>query len=98
MPITRREVEHIASLARIALTEEEKTAFARDLSSILDFVAVLNAVNTKDVLPMTGGTMRENSLRRDAEEETALEGKSLQLLEAAPQKKGSLICVKEIFS
>lgn len=96
MAITREEVEHIANLARIALTEEEKAAFAHDLSSILDFVAVLNAVNTKGVFPMTGGTMRENSLRRDIAEETALEGKSLKLLEAASQKKGSLIRVNPV--
>lgn len=98
MPITRQEVEHIASLARIALTEEEKATFARDLSSILNFVASLNAVDTKDVLPMTGGTMRENSFRHDDGEEITLEGKSFQLLEAAQKKEGGWIRVKEIFS
>lgn len=98
MSITRKEVEHIASLARIALTEEEKTTFERDLSSILDFVAALNSVDTADTLPMTGGTSLENSLRPDAMEETILEGKSVELLTAAPQKKGNWIKVKEIFS
>lgn len=96
MTITREEVDHIASLARIALTEEEKTAFARDLSSILDFVSALNAVDTTGVLPMAGGGIYENSLRRDVEGAVDLEGKSLELLEAAPQKKGSLIRVNPV--
>lgn len=98
MPITRKEVEHIAGLARIALTEEEKTTFERDLSSILDFIAALNEADTGEIIPMAGGTALKSVMRRDERLETDLEGKSSELLMAAPQKRDNWIKVKEVFS
>ena len=41
MPLTTAEVEHIAELARLSLTEQEKTLFQDQLSAILDYAAVL---------------------------------------------------------
>ena len=46
MPIDREQVEHIAALARIALTDAEKEAFARQLSDILDQFEVLQSLDT----------------------------------------------------
>jgi aspartyl-tRNA(Asn)/glutamyl-tRNA(Gln) amidotransferase subunit C len=66
MAIDRATVEHVAHLARLALTEEERTTFVQQLGRILEYCALIDAQPidgvppTSHVLPMT------NVLRRDA--------------------------------
>jgi aspartyl-tRNA(Asn)/glutamyl-tRNA(Gln) amidotransferase subunit C len=49
--IRKEELEHIAWLARIELSEAEKELFEQQLSSILEYFAVLDEVDTTDVEP-----------------------------------------------
>ena len=49
--ITRQDVEHVARLARLALTEEEVEALPHDLGAILDHAAEVSALETADVPP-----------------------------------------------
>ena len=51
MAIDRAQVQHIAALARIALTEEETDAFARQLSHILEQFEALQRMDTSGVAP-----------------------------------------------
>jgi len=51
MPISREEVEHIAELAKLALTEEEKTLYAEQLSAILEYFRQLQEVDTSGIPP-----------------------------------------------
>lgn len=95
--ISPEDVEHIAGLARIELSEREKVKFEKELSEILEFVEKLNKVDTEKVLPMSGGTLLENAVRPDEQEDKDLEGKSLKLLEQAPEKKDGWIKVKSVF-
>ena len=46
MSLTLEEVEHIAELARLELTDEEKERYRQQLSAILDYVARLQALDT----------------------------------------------------
>ena len=50
--LTRKEVEAIAHLARLAITEAEMPVYVKSLSSILAFVEQLNAAETGGVEPM----------------------------------------------
>src|SRR5687768_15146709 len=50
--LTPEEVDTIATLSRLSLTDEERTMFATQLSSILDYVGKLSEVNTDGVEPM----------------------------------------------
>lgn len=52
MTLSRRDVEGIAHLARLSITEEELTAYAGSLSSILAFVEQLGSAPTEGVEPM----------------------------------------------
>lgn len=52
MAINIKEVEHIALLARINITEEEKQEFAEQLSSILQYADKLNEIDTENTLPL----------------------------------------------
>lgn len=47
--LTLEEVEHIAKLARLALTDEEKELYRTQLSAILDYVARLQDLNTEGI-------------------------------------------------
>lgn len=51
MSISRAEVEHVARLARLALTEEELTLFEEQLSKILDHAQTVTSLDTEGVNP-----------------------------------------------
>lgn len=67
MSITREQVEHVANLARLALTEEEKRLYAEQLGYILDYANQLqqldveNVQPTSHVLPITNVTRSDES-------------------------------------
>ncbi|MCS6886056.1 MAG: Asp-tRNA(Asn)/Glu-tRNA(Gln) amidotransferase subunit GatC [Acidobacteriota bacterium] len=66
MTITIDDVAKIAKLANLALTEQEKTAFAAQLSAIVDYMEKLNELDTSNVPPMSHSTLSaETYLRPD---------------------------------
>ena len=72
MSLTRQEVEHIAELARLGLTEEEKEIFAGQLSAILDYFQVLQQLDTDSVPPTTTAIPQENVTFEDEVEPSSL--------------------------
>jgi len=52
MKITDQDVTHVADLANLELTDEERTHMVRDLNSILGYIDMLNRLNTDKVEPM----------------------------------------------
>lgn len=76
MKISKEEIEHIATLARLKLTEEEIKLFSSQLSSILDYVEQLNKLDTKDIEPASHVISLYNVMREDQQ------GKSLTVEEA----------------
>ena len=64
--ITRREVEHVARLARLALSEEEKELMTRQLDRILGYVDKLKELDTSRVEPTSHVIPLENVMREDA--------------------------------
>ena len=59
------EVRKVASLARLSLNEQELTACGEQLTVILDYVSLLNEVDTTDVAPMPHPVPAENVFRAD---------------------------------
>ena len=51
MPLTKAEVEHVARLARLELSENEKEQFTGQLNDILGFVEKLNQLDTAAIEP-----------------------------------------------
>ncbi|MCI0518669.1 MAG: Asp-tRNA(Asn)/Glu-tRNA(Gln) amidotransferase subunit GatC [Chloroflexi bacterium] len=81
MTLTPEEVEHIARLARLDLSEEEKARYRQQLSAILDYVAELQALDTRDIPPTSSVLPPRSRLRED----TPRQGISLaDLLRNAP--------------
>ena len=52
MKVTDKDVLHVADLANLELTVEERARMLKDLNAILDHIDMLNQVETKDVAPM----------------------------------------------
>jgi aspartyl-tRNA(Asn)/glutamyl-tRNA(Gln) amidotransferase subunit C len=52
MKITENDVNYVADLANLELTEEERVRMVRDLNSILDYVDMLGRLDTENVEPM----------------------------------------------
>lgn len=67
MSLSSDEVRHVARLARIALTDEEVTALAPELSRILDYAAKVSEVAGPDVVPTSHPYPLVNVLRSDDE-------------------------------
>lgn len=65
MALTRREVDHIAHLARLGLAENEASEYAVQLSRILDLVDQLKQVDTRGVEPMAHPLDMAQRLRAD---------------------------------
>ena len=96
MKLNKQEVEHIALLARLGLTEEEKEKFAGQISSILDYVEQLREINTEGVEPAAHATGLENVMRDDEVEECDNEARD-GLLDQAPEREDDLVKTKSVF-
>ena len=82
MPLTLAEVEHIAQLARLELSAEEKERYRKQLSAILEYARSLQELDTAGI-PPTASVLPERSVLRPDE---ITPGLSLaDLLRNAPQ-------------
>jgi len=52
MKVTDKDVAYVADLANLELSEEERVGMLRDLNSILEYVDLLNELDTSDIPPM----------------------------------------------
>ncbi len=59
MPITESDIEKIAKLAHLEITDEERRALTPQIASIVAYVEQLNELDTSQVEPATGGFTRE---------------------------------------
>jgi aspartyl-tRNA(Asn)/glutamyl-tRNA(Gln) amidotransferase subunit C len=65
MKISREEVEHVARLARLELTEGEKEMFTGQMDAMLAYVDKLNELDTKGITPTSHAVPMENAFRED---------------------------------
>ena len=93
MPIDRAQVQHIAALARISLTEAETEAFTRQLSDILDQFQALQALDTSGVEPTAHVAGLDNVLRDD-EPADSLDAEDT--LCNAPRRRGDFFQVRAV--
>ncbi|MBT5862180.1 MAG: Asp-tRNA(Asn)/Glu-tRNA(Gln) amidotransferase subunit GatC [Gammaproteobacteria bacterium] len=70
MSLDKEQVQHIAMLARLKLSDEEYAESVEKLSKIVDFVDQLSSVDTTNVLPMAHPVDAAQRLRPDDVTET----------------------------
>jgi aspartyl-tRNA(Asn)/glutamyl-tRNA(Gln) amidotransferase subunit C len=85
MSLTLEQVEHIANLARLELSDEEKERYRQQLSAILDYFAQLSELDTAEIAPTSSVLPARSALRPDEPHP----GLSLEeLLRNAPETEG----------
>ena len=65
MTISREDVEYVAALARLELTEQETQEYTEQLNSILGYAAMLERLDTDGVVPTAHAVPLHNVLRED---------------------------------
>ena len=94
MSLTRQDVEKIAHLARLSITEQEMPVYVTSLSSIVDFVDELSSADVGSVLPMAHPLDGQRQrLRPDAVTETDHHEKYQR---NAPSVQGGLYVVPRV--
>ncbi len=95
MKLTAKEVQRIAALARLQLTDQEVESYRHQLSTVLDYIAQLEQVATESVAPTAQVTGLTTVLADDAVADQQLT--TDQLLANAPQRAGDAIKVAAVF-
>ena len=93
MSLTPDDVQKIAHLARLAVTDEEVNAVATDLTNILDLVEQMEKVDTQDVVPMSHPLHMTQRLRADVVTETNQRDKFQSI---APAVENGLFLVPKV--
>lgn len=65
MSITRQDIEHVATLARLVLSDEEKQLFTSQMGAILSYVETLNELSTDGIQPTAHAVPMANAFRPD---------------------------------
>jgi len=95
MKITQKDVQYVADLANLELTDDERTRMEKDLNQILGYIDLLSEVDTSNVPAMAqvGETSLEDPLRADEPKECLPRDLALK---NAPQTDGSFLRVPKV--
>ncbi len=94
--ITTKEIEHLANLARIKLSDEEKVGLTKEIDSILTYVdQIKKATVDADLKPALHDVynVTRSDIAVDSDESTRE-----SLLQSAPDREGDFIAVKKIIA
>ncbi len=93
MKITTKEVEYVAKLARLKLTEQEKELFTQQLDSILDYMGKLSELDTEKVPPTFHVLPLKNVMREDEVKDSHLQK---EMMSNAPERDDNFFSVPKI--
>jgi aspartyl-tRNA(Asn)/glutamyl-tRNA(Gln) amidotransferase subunit C len=93
MAITIKDVEYVARLARLKLTQDEKEKYVRQLGDILNYINKLNELDTSKVEPTSHVISLSNVFREDKVRESL---PAEEILSNAPQKSRGFFRVKKV--
>lgn len=94
--ISKKELEHLAELARIELDKKQEEKLLGDLKKILEHFEELKEVDVSGVEPMAGGTVLKNSWRQDIKT-SGKENSREKILDSFPQKEGDFLKIPPVF-
>ncbi|MDP2709376.1 MAG: Asp-tRNA(Asn)/Glu-tRNA(Gln) amidotransferase subunit GatC [bacterium] len=95
MQLSKEEIQHIAKLARLELTEAELEKYGGQLSAVLSYIDQLKEVDVTGAEPTAQVTGLENVLRDDTVRDWEAEEVEAALKDA-PEREGRFIKVKRI--
>lgn len=97
MTLQKEDIDHIASLARLRLSEKEIIMYAEQLSAVLDYIGVLNEVETEMVEETTQITGLADVFREDRVADCDLEVRK-NIIAQFPERQDGLLRVKAVFN
>jgi aspartyl-tRNA(Asn)/glutamyl-tRNA(Gln) amidotransferase subunit C len=86
-------VKEIALLARLDLTQEETEMFVSQFKDILDYVSVLNEVDTEDIPPAYLSSANKGVIREDEIEESVL---TEEFIANVPESKDDYVVIPRV--
>jgi aspartyl-tRNA(Asn)/glutamyl-tRNA(Gln) amidotransferase subunit C len=93
LEVDEKLVKEIASLARLDLTEEETQMFVSQFKDILDYVSILDEVDTEKVPPAYLFSANRSVVREDEIEPSVPTG---EFLSNAPQSKDDYVVIPRV--
>lgn len=93
MSLSRADVQHVASLARLGLSDDELDTFQEQLSSILEHIEVLNEIDTEAIPPTAQVVPLNNVVRADEVGESFSQETVMRL---APETRDGFIAVPAV--
>ena len=93
MKISKEQVEHVANLARLTLSEEEKEELTKDMINIIEFADKLGSLDTEGIDPTAHVMKLENVFREDVVKDEYTRD---ELLQNAPEKENGCFHVPKI--
>ena len=94
MSLSTQEIKKIASLARIELSPEEEERYAKTISAVLDYMKILNEVDTSGVPITAQVTGLEDVFRDDKERDS---GRQAKILGQMPKTESGELVVPGVF-
>jgi len=94
MPISTAQIEHLADLAHLDISEAEMEKYADEISAILDYFTQLNELNTAAVEPLAQVFDLQNAVRED---KSSKSGNRNRVLAEAPELADKQIKVPPVF-
>ncbi|MFA6551116.1 MAG: Asp-tRNA(Asn)/Glu-tRNA(Gln) amidotransferase subunit GatC [Patescibacteria group bacterium] len=95
MKLKKEEVQHIADLAHLELTDEELEKYGSQLSGVLDYIDELKEVDTAEVQPTAQVTGLTNVMRADEAVQWP-QDEAAEALGQAPEREERLIKVRRV--
>ena len=92
--LSKKDLEHLAELARIELKKSEEEKLLRDLEKILAHFEELKGLDTKDVEPMSGGTFLVNEFRDEGKATCLARGLATDQF---PEKESGFLKIPPVF-
>ncbi len=93
MVVSKEEILHIAKLADLNIKDNEIDEYAKNLQDILNFVEILNSVNTDNVEESIGTVNNSNVFRKDEIKEF---GNREILLQNAPEQEDYMFKIPKV--
>lgn len=97
MSITEKDIEKLASLARIEISDTEKGSFAQEIDAILGYVAQLNTVSASVSQANPVAPEHRNQVREDVSHSDTNPNPEI-LVTMAPQSESGMVKVKKILN
>lgn len=94
MPKVKIDIDHVAKLANLNLTDEEKKTFEPQLEEIVGYISKLEKVDTKNIEPVGHITGLENVTRKDEAKPSLSQGDALA---NAPRTHNGFFEIEAIF-